>query len=71
MPKYHIMIPIAGHIELEIEADSQKAAKEKAFNTRFGPEQIQYEALDAFMTGNVCHCPEPWEIEIEELDAQD
>ncbi len=67
MKTYSVLIPIAGHCFVEVEAESEEQAKSKAFE-KISLDNIEdWEALDSFNTGNVCHCPTPWEIEIDEL----
>jgi hypothetical protein len=65
MKNYSVTIPIAGHVYIEVEAENEEDAKNKAFeNCPDG--DIEWDALESFNTGNVCHCPAPWEIEITE-----
>lgn len=54
MAKYGVELPIAGWIYLEIEAESQKDAIERALETSWGDDDIQ--ELDAYrelVTGHV------------------
>ena len=67
MGKYLVIVPVAGHAFIEVEADSPNEAEVLAFE-RLGPENLEdWEPLEAFNEGNVCHCPFPWEVEVEEL----
>jgi hypothetical protein len=68
MKTYTVTVPIAGHIVLEIEAESAAEACEAALSSeQLTADNIEtWEALEAFNTGNVCHCPSPWKITAEE-----
>jgi hypothetical protein len=66
MKKYNVTIPIAGHAYVEVEAENEEDAKEKAMDKT--TTDIEWEYLDQFNKGNVCYCPSPWEIEVEEID---
>lgn len=69
MKNYSVTIPIAGHIVVDVEAENEEEAKEKALMMNHKTEQIEsWETLDRFCQGNVCYCPSPWEIEAEEWD---
>jgi hypothetical protein len=69
MATFYVTIPIAGHILVEVEADNRADAIERAFDS----DDLSltncdsWEALRKFHSGNVCHCPSPWEIEVEEV----
>jgi hypothetical protein len=69
MKSYSVMLPIAGHIIVEVEAENEKAAIEAALNSdQLTVDKIEdWEALRKFHSGNVCHCPSPWEAEVEEV----
>jgi nicotinate-nucleotide pyrophosphorylase len=62
MARYLVEIPIAGHITVEVEADSEKDAIAAAWES----EDLtldnceNWEALEHFTQGNVCYCPQPW-----------
>jgi len=72
--EYWVTIPIAGVIAVNVKADSEDEAKEKAMHEEWNvnltsangnaelQELDQYEAL---VTGNVMHVPQ-WEIDVEE-----
>ena len=79
MKTYSVMIPMAGHLSLTVEAESKDDAKGKAFDVagkaldkmltdddESGAEFQNIELLDQFNQGNVCYCPSPWEVEVEE-----
>jgi hypothetical protein len=69
MKTYIVTIPIAGHVSFEIEAETEEAAKKAAWSKdSSGPEaELTWETLETFGQGNVCHCPTPWEVEVEEV----
>lgn len=64
MREYSIMVPIAGHAFVVVNAESEEEAKEKAFDTVSIEHIESWEALEQFNRGNVCYCPSPWEIQI-------
>jgi hypothetical protein len=79
MKTYCVMIPMAGHVCLSVEAESEDDAKEKAFDVagealdrmiksddKSDAEFQNIELLDEFNRGNFCLCPSPWEVEVEE-----
>ena len=72
MAIYSVTIPFAGHLLVTVEASSESEAKEKAFDVDVDMRGISHEAevgtfelLDRFNQGNVCFCPQPWEVEVE------
>jgi hypothetical protein len=67
MKSYTVTIPIAGHITFEVEAENAKAAKEAAWDADIAEGDLSWEMLNSFGEGNVCHCPSPWEVEVEEV----
>lgn len=67
MSTYQVTMPIAGHIIFEIEAESEKEAIEKAWETDASEGELSWEMMEQFNQGNVCHCPHPWEVEAEEV----
>lgn len=67
MKTYLVTIPIAGHISFEVEAENEEAAKEAAWATDSKHGEVTWDMLDTFAQGNVCHCPIPWEVEVEEV----
>jgi len=60
---YSVKIPIAGHAFLEVEADSEEEAIDKAIDAATIDDVDEWEALKQFNVGNVCFCPSPWEAE--------
>jgi hypothetical protein len=65
MAKYSVLIPIAGHIRVEVEADSEEAAIQAALesdDTHLGNID-DWQAVESFMEGNVSYCPRPWQAE--------
>jgi len=60
-------MPIAGHITFEIEAVSESDALEKAWGTDTDKGEVEWEMLENFNSGNVCHCPSPWGATAEEI----
>lgn len=71
MAKYSVLIPIAGHICIEVDAESEQAAIDAAFESDdLTLDNVeQWEALTEFNSGNVCHCPSPWEAVAELIDG--
>lgn len=71
MPTYSVMVPIAGHIVVEVEAENEDDAKEKAMTSdELNLKNIHnWEALEQFNQGNVCYCPSPWGIDVEEISS--
>lgn len=76
---YNVVIPIAGHIVVEVTAGSKEEAIRQAFETNAVCDGITiridepvleftWDMLTKFNSGNVCHCPSPWQIEVEEND---
>jgi hypothetical protein len=65
MAKYSVLIPIAGHIRVEVEADSEDAAIEAALESDdlHLDNTEDWQAIEAFSQGNVCFCPRPWNAE--------
>ena len=67
MALYSVTIPIAGHVVLEIEASSGKEAIDKGMQKAAESHIDEWQCLEQFNSGNVCHCPTPWKAEAEEL----
>jgi len=68
MKTYLVTTPIAGHLSFEVEAESEEAAKEKVREMDASDGELTWDRLDRFHTGNVCHCPSPWEETVELID---
>lgn len=64
---YSVTVPIAGHAIVEVEADSEEEAIEKAIGEVTREHLEGWEPLQQFNRGNVCYCPHPWEAEAEDL----
>jgi hypothetical protein len=71
MPTYSCVIPIAGHAIVEVEAASEEEAISKAFEEVTMDHIEEWEALKQFNSGNVCHCPSPWEVEVDKVSDDD
>ena len=61
MRKYYVHIPIVGSITTEVDAESEKDAIEMAW-TRYNEAgsdgfDVEWEATDKIVTGNVLHAP--------------
>ena len=71
MKGYSVMVPIAGHIEVVVEAESEEAAIAAAMDSDDLnlSNIVNWEALDRFTGGNVCYCPHPWEAEAVEVES--
>jgi hypothetical protein len=69
MKTYIVTIPIAGHVSFEIEAETEEAAKRAAWSKDASDAEgeLTWETLETFVRGNVCYCPTPWEVEVEEV----
>ena len=69
MPYYAVTLPIAGHAYLEVEADSEEAAIEKALSEIMIDNIETWEAVEQFNQGNVCYCPRPWEASAKLIES--
>ena len=63
MKTYAITVPIAGHAFVEVEAETEEQAHQKAIEEVTLHHIEEWEALEQFNQGNVCFCPHPWNIE--------
>lgn len=64
---YSVTIPFAGHIGVQVEANSEEEAINIALEQHLSLDDvIEWEALREFNRGNVCCCPSPWEAEADE-----
>jgi hypothetical protein len=61
---YAVTVPIAGHAYMIVEAENEHEAKEKALAECSIDLVENWEPLEQFNQGNVCYCPQPWEIEV-------
>jgi hypothetical protein len=67
---YYVILPIAGHITVTVEAENEKDAIQKALETDVSVNDIdEWQTMEKFHSGNVCHCPSPWEATAEECDG--
>ena len=69
MKKYIVSIPIAGAIHIEVEAESEREAKEAAWakvDDGDHGEDIEWEFMESITNGNVCHAPLN-DIEVNEI----
>lgn len=67
MPKYNVIVPIAGHIYVQVEASSEEEAIQKGMDEALTSQDIQYEIMEGgFVKGDVCYCPKPWKPMAEE-----
>ena len=67
MKRYALSIPITGLVYMEIEAESEEDAKQKAFMSDVTTENIdEWDMHESIVTGNVFH-GHLNEIDIEEL----
>jgi acyl-CoA reductase-like NAD-dependent aldehyde dehydrogenase len=63
---YNVTLPIAGHVYVTVEADSEEEAIERALETAADSKELEWETLRHFNRGNVCYCPTPWDAAAEE-----
>lgn len=68
---YVVTVPIAGHITFEVEAKSEEEAKRLAWECPASDGELEWEPLNQFNSGNVCHCPYPWQVEVEDYGEAD
>jgi hypothetical protein len=66
MRTYAVTLPIAGHAYVMVQAENEEAAIDKAFDEVTHDDIESWEALRQFNAGNVCYCPHPWEVEVED-----
>ena len=67
MKTYNVIVPFAGHMSIQIDAESEEDAIEKALVSEdLTIENVEsWEPMAQFNRGNVCYCPQPWEAEAE------
>lgn len=66
MKTFNVVLPIAGHAYLTVEAEDEKSAIAKAHEEVTLQHVEEWTSLDRFNSGNVCHCPSPWDAEATE-----
>lgn len=71
MKTFNVVIPIAGHAYVEVEAEDEEAAIEKAMEEVSREDIEDWENLHQFNRGNICYCPKPWEITVKEIATED
>lgn len=71
MKTYSVVIPIAGHAFLDVEAESEEDAIDKAIDEVTIDNIEQWEGLRRFNEGNFCYCPTPWEASAKEESGDD
>lgn len=71
MKTWAVTIPIAGHAHMEVEAETQEEAIEKAMDKVTIDDVDEWEQLTKFHQGNVCYCPSPWEAVAEDIGEVD
>lgn len=63
MAQWNVVLPIAGNVEVSVEAQDENSAIETALEIATLDDVSGWEALREFNQGNVCYCPHPWEAE--------
>jgi|GEM_PF-2778393 len=71
MKTFEVAIPIAGHAFKTVRAESEEAAISAAFDEVEHNDIYEWEPLERFTQGNVCYCPQPWEVEAVEVGSSD
>lgn len=64
MTKYSVTLPIAGFAVVDVEAENAQDALELAHNEVTNEHIQEWESLNCYNSGNVCHCPSPWEAHV-------
>lgn len=71
MKEYYVVLPIAGHAYLTVEAESPEDAIDEAMEIVTIDNVEEWTALEQFNQGNVCYCPQPWTAEADPVDDDD
>ncbi len=71
MKTYAVKLPISGVAYLEIEAETEREAIDKAFEEVTLDHVEEWEALEQINRGNTCYAMQPWEAEAELIDEGD
>lgn len=71
MKTWSVTLPIGGHAYLVVEAETEEEAIEKAETVVTLTDIEEWETLSRVNSGNVCHFPSPWEIEVECIYGDD
>ena len=67
MNKYNVFVPIAGYVQIEVEAENEKDTIDKAFEQGCSAEDIsEFDMFEHIAQGNVLHAPMN-SIEVEEI----
>jgi len=68
MKTYLVTIPIAGHFTAKVKASNEEDTIAQAYALDIeGGGETSWEYLGSFGEGNVCNCPLPWEITVDDL----
>lgn len=68
MKKYNVLVPIAGYVQIEVEAENEKEAIDKAFEQGCSAKDIsEFDMLEHIAEGNVLHAPMN-NVEVEEIE---
>ena len=67
MKTFEVVIPIAGHAYITVDAESEDDAISKAMSEVTIDHIEEWEPVRQFQRGNVSCCPSPWEAEAEEI----
>lgn len=68
IPLYQVTIPIAGHAIVNIRAANKKKAINNALDSIDEYTAVEWDTLEQFNKGDVCYCPLPWEIKVDDID---
>jgi hypothetical protein len=76
MPKYSVIVPFSGHIEVSVEATDAQEAIDTAFELDIrieisgdgGPRIEDWEMHRHVGRGNLCEFSSPWDAEAEEIE---
>lgn len=71
MKTYGISLPITGVAHLEVEAESEEEAIEKAFKLVTINDIDEWEALEHVSRGNVCYAMQPWDVTVDYVSDED
>lgn len=66
MTLYNVVIPIGGHLDIQVEAESEREAIDKAMDEADLNFLTSWDILDPVSQGNVLNFPSPWNIEVTE-----
>lgn len=67
MKTYCVNIPVAAHASIEVEAEDEDSAIEKAMEEMTIGNIEEWEPLKIVSEGNFLHFPTPWEAEATEV----